>query len=66
LITNKIKTNIIIANKRLKPIDNKYINGCFSIKVPKMKGKGNVRVAENSVKIVPILFVSSKYSPIKA
>jgi len=50
----------------LKPIDNKYINGCFSIKVPKIKGKGNVRVAENSVKIVPILFVSSKYSPIKA
>jgi hypothetical protein len=63
---SNIKTNINIANKRLKPIDNKYINGCFSIKVPKMKGKGNVRVAENSVKIVPILFVSSKYSPIKA
>jgi hypothetical protein len=63
---SNIKTNINIANKRLKPIDNKYINGCFSIKVPKMKGKSNVRVAENSVKIVPILFVSSKYSPIKA
>ncbi len=63
---SNINTNINIANKRLKPIDNKYINGCFSIKVPKMKGKSNVRVAENSVKIVPILFVSSKYSPIKA